>query len=441
MSRAKNVSMVMFAALASAAFGAHAMTLTEALRLAAERDPFLISANAAYSADAQLGEQERAGLRPSLGIEGQGMYNDTESQFAFGSEKDTFPSWSAYLQGRQPLLRMDWSARGDRADLRDAIAKDTLDDRMSQFVVRVSQRYLDTMLAEDGVRQAESESQAIARALDDTRKRYEVELVPGTDLKEAQARDDLAQAQLFSQRSALDDARDALQEVTGYDRSPLPLLREDLTIPPLSPPQVDEWVKLATENNPSRRIAQRQIELARTTLQSRKAEALPSADVVARAGRNDSTEYALGQRQDEMSIGVELTVPIYAGGYNRARVQEAEGRLREAEAEAERIALETERSVRTYFRAVETARAEVSAYSRALESATLAEKAVAAGYDAGTRTITDTLDAKSRVVNAARNRNASRLNLLTRLLQLYAASGTLTPQAVERADPLLFGTP
>ncbi|MGH8516349.1 MAG: TolC family protein, partial [Panacagrimonas sp.] len=80
-------------------------------------------------------------------------------------------------------------------------------------------------------------------------------------------------------------------------------------------------------------------------------------------------------------------------------------------------------------------------YQRARESATLAEKATGAGYDAGTRTITDVLDAKSRVVNAARNRNSSRLNLLTRLLQLYAAAGTLTPDVVRDADPILYAAP
>ncbi|MGH8515993.1 MAG: TolC family protein, partial [Panacagrimonas sp.] len=147
---------------AFAAGHANAMTLGEALQLAAERDPFLDSANGVFAAEAQLGAQERAGLRPSVSFQGQGQQNDTESKFAFGEEKDSFPSWSAYFQARQPIMRMDWSARGDRADLRDALAKEGLDDRHSQFVVRVSKRYVDTLLAEDGVRLAESEATAVS---------------------------------------------------------------------------------------------------------------------------------------------------------------------------------------------------------------------------------------------------------------------------------------
>lgn len=420
---------------------AAAMTLGDALKRAAEFDPAVDVALAAYAAESELSEQERGLLRPRLSAEAQGLQNYSDSQFAFGSERGNFSSWAAAVQARQPLLRMDWSARGERADLRDAVADENQANRRSLFVVRISQRYLDVLLAEDRVRQAESEAGAVRKSLDDTRKRFDVELVPGTDLKEAQARDDLAQAQLLSQRSALEDARDALQEVTGYDRSPLPALRGDLSFPPLVPAEAQGWVDSAIRNNSMVRLARMQQALAKADVATRKAEALPEVDLVAEAGHSDSSEFTLGQRQDDARIGVELRVPIYAGGINAARVREAEAREREAEAELDRITLETGRSARTYFRAVETARAESAAFERALESAQLAEKATAAGYDAGTRTIIDVLDAKSRVVAASRSRNESRLNLLSTLLQLNAASGTLTAEMVFGLDPLLFGTP
>jgi outer membrane protein len=430
--------LVAFGLVVSSHAAIASMTLGEALQRAVERDPYVDASMAAYAAEAELGKQERAGLRPSVSIEAQGYQNRSDSRFAFGQESDTYPSWSAYLLARQPLLRMDWSARGDRAELRDALAAESLADRRAQFVVRLCLRYLDTLLAEDRVLQAESEARAVRESLNDTRKRYEVELVPGTDLKEAQARDDLAQAELVAQHAALEDARDALQEVTGYDRAPLPAIRENLDFPPLVPARVEGWIEMAAKHNSARRLAEMQVQLAKTNVESRKAEALPAVDLVAEAGRNDSTEYTLGQRQDDARVGLELKVPVYAGGLNRARVREAEARLREAEAEFERVSLETERSMRNYFRAVETARAQATAYGRALDSALLAQKAVAAGYDAGTRTITDVLDAKSRVVNASRTRNESRLNLLITLLQLNAASGTLTAEMVLALDPLLF---
>lgn len=433
----KMASPVLLALGLALGFGqALAMTPGEALRLAAERDPALESARAAYAAEAEAGEQERSTLRPTLGLVGNGSYNHSDSQFAFGSEKDNYPSWSAYLRARQPLLRLDWSARGDRADTRDSLAREGLADQERAFVSRVSTRYIDTLLVEDEVDQAQSEANAVRESLNDTRKRHEVGLVPGTDLKEAQARDDLAQAQLVSARAAVEQARDALEEVTGYDRARLPRLREAVEFPQLEPSDIDSWLRIAAEKSTATRDAALRVQLATADLESRRADAWPTLDLVAEAGRTDSSEYALGQRQDDARIGLELNLPIYAGGYNTSRVREAEARLRQAKAELERASLETERTVRSLFRAVETARRRSEAYSRALDSAVLAEAAAGHGYDAGTRTITDVLDAKSRVVEARRNRNAARYDLLTQALLLNAAAGTLTIDVVARTDAL-----
>lgn len=434
----KRASSLMFglAALAAAS-AADAMSLEEALHRAADRDPTVPLSYARRDAEQTLGAQERAALRPSLGIRGTADYNRSDSQFAFGSAKDEFPSWSAYLEARQALLRMDWSARGDRADARDAIAKDRQDERVREFVVRVATRYLDTLLAEDTHDQAESELRAVRESLSDTRKRYEAELVPGTDLKEAIARDDLAQAQLVSATAALENARDALEEVTGYDRAPLPTLREDPDFPAITPPDLASWEKFAAQNAGALTEARNQVALAEADLTSRKADALPSADLVGKFGRNDSSEYVLGQRQDDAQIGVELNIPIYAGGLNTARVREAEARLREMQADYKRIEMETLREIRTQFRDVETARSEERAYRRALESAIVAEAAARAGYDAGTRTITDVLDAKSRVVQARARRNASGYALVIRLLTLNATAGRLNADLlISATDPL-----
>lgn len=436
MNRSLETALMVLVLVLGGADAAASMLPGEALRRAAERDPSLAVAHARFGAESEAGEQERAALRPSLAAIGQGSYNDSDSRFAFGSERDRYPAWSAQLQARQPLLRFDWSARGERADTREALAQEGLDELSQQFVARVAQRYLATLMAEDELDQAQSEAGAVRESLGDTRKRYDVQLVPGTDLKEAQARDDLAQAQLVAARAGVEQARDALEEITGYDRARLPRLREDVRFPPLEPADAEGWVRIARERSFADAGARLRLRLAQADLQSRRAEALPSVDLVAQAGRSDSSEYALGARQDDARVGLELNVPLYAGGYNHSRVREAEARIREAEAELRRVALETERSVRSLFRAVNTARLRSDAYDQALASAALAEGAAMAGYDAGTRTITDVLDAKSRTVQARRTRNAARYDLITQVLLLNAAAGTLDAATLSRGDAL-----
>ena len=190
-------------------------------------------------------------------------------------------------------------------------------------------------LAQDGLALAEAESRAVRESLEDTRKRYEVELVPGTDLKEAQARDDLAQARLLSARRSLESARDALDEITGTGRSAAAATAGAVSrFPPLTPASARNLGCAAREQSP--RIAlvpNRRSSLPRPTTRAAARNCCPRCDLVARVGHDDSTDYSLGQKRDDARVGVELNVPIYTGGINSSRVRQADADLRVAEAD------------------------------------------------------------------------------------------------------------
>lgn len=401
------------------------LTLSGALRAAIANDPDVPGSAAKLALDLEAGEKDRASLLPSLKAEGAYDYTHSNSQFAFGTASDDYPAWSAELEARQALFRFDWSARRSRARAQDVLATDRLKYRAHYLLMRVAERYMGVLGASDEVSQVEAEARAIRESLDSTRKRYEVDLVPGTDLKEAQARSDLAEANLLAAHEKLDTARDLLALSTGNREVTVPRLEESVRFPALVPADVDSWVKAGSEFNPEIAAARNQLVVAEADVRSSRAEALPQLDLVAKAGRNDSTDFILGQRQDSASIGVALNVPIYAGGINSSNVRAAKAREDAARADLNRLERETERQVRQQFRLLKTAYTQVEAYERALESSLLAEKATHAGYDAGTRTITDVLDAKSRVVQASRNRNQSRYNLLLYVLKLRQVSGQI----------------
>jgi TolC family type I secretion outer membrane protein len=417
---------------------AQAMTLSEALQRASQHDPTVPGSIAQYDFEREASKQERGSLLPSVGLGAQYDHARSESQFAFGSAPaESYNSWSTSIEARQPLFRLDWFARGERADALDAQADTALRERSLMLLSRVAGRYFNVLVAQDGQALAEAEARAIRESLEDTRKRYDVELVPGTDLKEAQARDDLAQARLLSARRSLETARDALDEITGTGRSTLPQLPEKVGFPPLMPAKAEDWVSAARAQSPRIALARQAVTVAQADRKSRRSEAMPSVDLVARVAHNDSTDYSLGQQQDDARVGVELNVPIYAGGINDSRIRQAEASQRAAEAALRRVTLETERETRQLFRQVQTGYDEAGAFEKSLTSALAAERATRAGYDAGTRTITDVLDAKSRVVQVRRDLNSTRYNLLLSLLQLKQTVGTLSEKDFAEIDRLL----
>lgn len=426
------------ALLMAVAFPAQAgLSISEALQRASERDPAYAAAFAQQRINREAGEQERASLRPSVSVGGSASYVASDSRFAFGEEKDEYPVWAATLEARQPLLRMDWSARSARAKANDALAD--LHFRQSQidFIARVAERYLESLRAQDQLLLTQAEVTAVEKSLEDVRKRYDVELVPGTDLKEAQARFDLAKADVIRAEAQLEQSFDALAEVTGPFERPLPSLKRRLTPPPMPASTADEWLLILKDNSPALQMAELNLKVAEADRQARKAEAQPSADLVASAGVNDASRSELGSRQNEARIGVEVNIPIYAGGLNHSRVREAQARLDALTLERERLLRESERGIRTQYRNYEVSRITVGALEVALDSVRAAQQAVIAGYDAGTRTIADVLDARRRVAQAERDFNQVRYELLMNLLFLQASAGTLGIDDVVVVDALL----
>lgn len=427
-----------FLLAAGLAPAAQAMTLSEALQRTAEHDPRVAASLAQYEAEREASRDDRGSLLPNVSANAEYAYARTEAEFAFGTAPyETYPSWNAAVTARQPLFRLDWFARLDRARALDARAETGLEERRLDTMRRVAERYFSVLVAQDELAQAEAEARAVRESLGDTRKRYEVELVPGTDLKEAQARDDLAQARLLAARRRLETERDALAEITGGGREPLPRLPERVVFPTLTPAQPQEWVAAARAHSPAIARARQAIDVAAADRVSRRSDAMPALDLVAQASHSDSTDYALGQLQDDQRVGLQLNVPIYAGGINQARVRRAEAGERQAEAELQRVTQEVERSTRQYYRDAESAYAESEAYARSLSSAQAAQEATRAGYEAGTRTITDVLDAQSRLVQTRRDLNGARYRLLLSVLQLKQTAGVLSPRDFAEIDRLL----
>ncbi len=421
-----------------------AMSLSQAAELALEHDPAVAVARAQFDADAQASGIERASLLPSVDLQAKGSYAHTELTGIFGltkadagTIKDDYPEWSAQANVRQALFRLDWSERSKRAKAFDSQADARLHSAQADVIANICHLYLDVALAQEQLVQTEAESKAVHRSFEVTQQRFDVDLVPGTDVKEARARDDLAQSRLISARRTLRDALDAFADSVGRPVSALPGIRRDAQLVTPEPADPEAWVKTAFQFNTDLIAARLAAEVARTDVKSRQADLAPRLDLVASAGRSDSQDYIFGQLSDDARIGLELNIPITDGGASRGRVREAQAMLVMREADLERIRLQTARDVRKLYRSVETASTEVQALNRSLESATAAEAATRNGYDAGTRTISDVLDAQSRVAQTYRDWNTARYDLLTNTLTLKRANGTLSIQDLRYAESVL----
>ena len=421
------------------------MTLREALQRAIDSDPAVAASLAERAADREVGVQERATRLPTLNITAAIKNTDSEvlstpfkNPAATTSGFDErYDSWQMGAELRQPLFRYDFLARGRRASAQDQLAEQAFIQRGQALVIRVADRYLAVLNASNELALAQSEAEAVGKSLSDVRKRYDVQLVAGTDLKEAQARHDLAQANLLAAQQAVDSAQDALDEVTGNGRAQLYVLNPSAELPALDSLDAEVWLTRARANNPAYQQALAQVAVAQANATSRRSESLPVLDLVASHGRQDMSESRIGSKANSTEVGVELRLPLFAGGAYASKVREAQARLDQAQAQQARSERELLRETRRLFREVQTARAQSQAYQRAVESSQAAEQATRYGYEAGKRTITDVLNAQSNTVQAKRNLDRSRYDVLLKMLQLKQQAGVLDANDLTAVDTLL----
>ncbi|MFY8123605.1 MAG: TolC family outer membrane protein, partial [Silanimonas sp.] len=431
---------------AGLAVPASAADLLQAYELARKSDPQLAAAEARAAA-AQAGvSQSRAALLPQIsasasltdnkgdsGSIGPTQDPDDPTQVTFGRSTSTSDTRS-----RSYGLNVSQSIY-DRADYtRLAAAKAQAAQAEAQRVaaeqalgVRVARAYFDVLTAIESLASARAQEAAAKRQLDQAETRLEVGLAPITDVHEARASYDGARANAISAATRLDDAREALAEITGEPTGSLMGLGSDYQ------PKLDDteglqaWVDKAMAENPALQAAALALDAAEANVSTARAGHLPTLELS--GGVNDSStwgsrsngafSFPANGASDGHNVGITLTVPIYSGGAVQAGVRSA---LANRDAVAEQLEQERRgvtRQTRNAYRSLAAGAAEVEARRLAVVSAKAALEAGEAGLEVGTRTVVDVLLAQQTLFAAQTQFAQARHNFLVNELSLKQAAG------------------
>lgn len=446
------------AILASVALAgpAAAADLVNAYELARQGDPVLAGADAQRNATGEGVNQARAALLPF--VTGTGTYgrSDSESEGSqvFGgsplppssSESESSSrSWNISLQ--QSLYDHANYTRLQSSRLRAGAADHDYAAAEQELVVRVAEAYFNVLTSIETLASARAEERAVRRQLDQAERRLEVGLAPITDVYEARASYDSARARAIASANALEDAREALTEITGEPIEGLRGLSLDYqpTLP--TPAEQDAWVNSALELNPSLLSAKLAAEAAEADIRTARAAHLPTLGASISRGDSgswgDSTNRLTGVDSNfdnsgtDTRVGVTLTVPIFAGGATQSGVRQA---IYSRDAAAERFEQQRRavaRSTRTAHRAVIAGIAEIEARRQAVISARSAYESTEAGLEVGTRTIVDVLLSQQQLFAAQREFANARHVFLVNGLRLKAAAGSVTFEDLQAVNALL----
>ena len=442
---------------------ARSENLLEVYQAAVKSDPVIREADARRMASLEAKPQARALLLPQVNVGGQ-LYtanSDGESTtqqlsqttglpvtIGYRSSTDVSQYWDYSAELTQTVFRWDqWQAL-KRADSQVAIAEANYRAAQQELLVRVSQAYFDVLAAEDTLAAAEATLQAFSRQLEQAEKRFEVGLIAITDVQEARAAHDSATAGVIAAKRALASSNEALRELTGDTYGTLVKPADDMPLDQPQPLDQDGWVKKALDDNLSVVAARLDNEVAASNVKIAQSGHLPTVDLFASYGQTDRQADQTNQAFDPTGsagvdtdkvrspadgnstsdvIGLRVNIPIFSGGGTRSKVKEQVYLQRAAREKLEGTMRSAERQTRDAYLGVLAEKARVQALQQSVKSNQTALEATEAGFDVGTRTTVDVLDARRRLFEAQRDYARSRYDYLINIVKLKSAAGALAP--------------
>ena len=162
-------------------------------------------------------------------------------------------------------------------------------------------------------------------------------------------------------------------------------------------------------------------------------------DIVGRHQRNRSGSEAARStsRTEQTSLGIQLNLPIYQGGFTVSRTRESRHLYQQSLDEVERQRSAAHRQTRDAYLGVISGISRVQALVQAVKSTESARAAIEAGFQVGTRTSVDVLDAEQNLFRAKRDLAVARYNYIIDTLTLKQAAGSLSEEDVRLVNAWL----
>ena len=411
---------------------AQAIDLLQAYDLALQHDARYQMARAETAAAREAKPQALAQLLPNISASLQRSERGTDSKAPnmFGkmvSRHQDYMSSNYAISLRQPLYRPYNFVLYQQAQAQVASAEAMLDRNLQELLVRLAGAYFDALGAEDQLSLALSQKEAYGGQLSMAQRRFEAGEGTRTDIDDAQARLDLALAQELEAQQQLDQARRQLQSIIGRPVQQLAgLIPERLELLPPYPARVEDWVSRGQEVNPELRALRANIEAAEREVGKAGSGHKPTLDLVAQRSRSTSDgETVINQQFLTTNVGLQLNIPIFAGGYNSSQVRQAEANLDKVRQQYEGRRREIELAIRKEFQNVAQGVLKVRAHQQVVRSSEQALISSQKGHQAGTRTLVDILNAEQQRMSARRDLTNARHQYLMARIKLQDLVGSL----------------
>lgn len=427
-------------ALAAAALfapAAQAQSLKDLYEAARAYDAAFLSARAlAQSADYRVAAAEGI-ARPSAALSSSATTARVDPPAGGGGDSNAI---GATVSGKLPLINRANDATIAQARKGLDSAKADLEAAEQDLMVRVAQAYFDVLASQDTLGTVRANKAAITEQLASAKRNFEVGTATITGVREAQAAYDQVVANELAAENDLRTKRIALDQLVGRNGlQPKPVVLP-LTLPPVTPADVEAWANIADDLHPNVRRARVALDVARLETEKARAAEKFTLDAVGSVGAtraSGNTLSGFGGTSRTASVGLQFNLPLYTGGQTGNRIQETLLLEEKARQDLDNARRGIAQATRVAFFGVQSGQAQVKALEAAEASSKLALEATQLGYRVGVNVNLDVLNAQTKLFQTQRDLAKQRYDVLVNGLKLRQASGQLTPADIDAVNALL----
>jgi TolC family type I secretion outer membrane protein len=399
-------------------------TIDEALVAAYLTNPDLEAQRAALRATDELVPQALSDWRPTVAVDSSAVHSDIDLPEDGGGSLNTTEATLALDQqiynGGETVAnteRAEALVRSERARL-VAFEQNVLLDAVTV--------YTNLLAAEAVLDFAIQNENRLRRQLQATEDRFDVGEVTRTDVAQAEARLSGATADRVRAEGELAAAKADYRRVINQEPGRL-VVPELLRV---LPPSEAEAQQLAEVANPNIAVAQFDLTAARADVDVALSALLPRLSVRGELTYADEPTLTI-DRQRDASIGANLTVPLYQGGGEYARVRQTKQTVRQRQDDLEAAFRAVRNEVTAAWQALVTATTQIDSISEQVRANLIAVEGARQEALVGQRTTLDVLDQENDLFQSQVNLVQARRDQIVASYRVKAAVGELTVVGID----------
>lgn len=338
----------------------------------------------------------------------------------------------------QPIYDLERLTASRQLEKSSDISNISADLARQNLMLLVAESYFMVLLANETVKLMENQEKAIMRTYKEIKKRFKIGNASKTDLQEAAESLDSIQVKLISAKNDVQIKKLVLKDLLGKSED-LKELKKTLLHDSFNfSATLEEYVAKIRSKNLQLRIMTATQEIAQQEVTKYSAMSSIKLNAIAQVSKDQSKGINnVSNITKDYMLGMQLSAPIFTGGYRSAKEEETLRLLEKSKVEYDKVALQIEHSIRTIWFALSSTEQRIKALQNNLQTSKARLLLTIKGHTIGSRSTLEVLKAQNDAIEVESSLFIEKIQFLLNRLHIISMIGELTEQELQSINNYL----